>query len=314
MATILTDIDLVEYSDNRGNKPVVDREQGVIRGVKLLGLESKNGRSYLPSAIAGAKSLYEGAKVNVNHPKGNAQSARDYQDRLGHISAVEHRPDGLYGTLHFNPKHALAEQLCWDAEHAPQNVGLSHNVKGKTVTRNGVVAVEAITHVHSVDLVADPATNKSLFESIETQESAMSLKDITLAQLKAERPDLLESVLTEQASGEAATAAAAELKSLREQVDTFKATEALAAKKAKVQTALTEAKLPKELVTDVFVGLCEGAADDAALAALIEDRKVIAKSIPAGSNGNPQSREQNLAEGAGAAVIPDGKAAAARWR
>ena len=29
-------------------------------------------------------------------------------------------------------KHALSEQLVWDAEHAPQNVGMSHNVLART--------------------------------------------------------------------------------------------------------------------------------------------------------------------------------------
>ena len=59
-----------------------------------------------------AAALYEGAKVNVNHPKGSPLAARDYQDRLGSIRNVAVREaDGLFGDLHFNPKHALAEQL-----------------------------------------------------------------------------------------------------------------------------------------------------------------------------------------------------------
>ena len=63
-------------------------------------------------ALAGAVALYEGAKVNVNHPKGNPLAARDYQDRLGVVRAVVCREGlGLFGDLHFNPKHALAGQL-----------------------------------------------------------------------------------------------------------------------------------------------------------------------------------------------------------
>ena len=61
---------LQELFDSRGVRMGVDRLAGVIRGVKILGLESRNGRTYLPEALAAAAPLYEGAKVNVNHPKG----------------------------------------------------------------------------------------------------------------------------------------------------------------------------------------------------------------------------------------------------
>ena len=106
---------LREYA-SAGNPLAVDRQQGVIRGVKILGLESRNGRSYLPAAVAAAMPLYEGAKVNVNHNK--AGNPRPYQDRIGTMKGIVAKPDGLYADFHFNPKHPLAEQLCWDAEHA----------------------------------------------------------------------------------------------------------------------------------------------------------------------------------------------------
>lgn len=158
---------LQEYCDSRGVPVRVDRAAGVIRGVKILGLKSRNGRSYLPAALREAAALYENAKVNVNHPKGHPAAPRDYQDRLGQICGVELRADeGLFGDLHFNPKHALAEQLVWDAEHAPENVGFSHNVEARTSRRGDDVVVEAITRVQSVDLVADPATTRGLFESL----------------------------------------------------------------------------------------------------------------------------------------------------
>ncbi len=56
-----------EYADSRGVAVRVDRQQGVIRGVKILGLQSRNGRVYRPEALVEAAPLYEGAKVNVNH-------------------------------------------------------------------------------------------------------------------------------------------------------------------------------------------------------------------------------------------------------
>lgn len=161
-----TDEWLQEYTSSRGQTLRVDRTQSLIRGVKILGLESRNGRSYLPEALTAAAALYEGAKVNVNHPRAAASAPRDYQDRLGSIRGVSFRPEaGLFADLHYNPKHALAEQLAWDAEHAPEHVGLSHNVEARTAQREGRTVVEAILAVQSVDLVADPATTNGLFEA-----------------------------------------------------------------------------------------------------------------------------------------------------
>jgi hypothetical protein len=156
---------LQEYADSRGVTLRVDRAGGVLRGVKLIGMESLNGRRYRPEALSAAVSLYEGAKVNVNHPKDGPLAPRDYRDRLGVIRQVEFRPgEGLFGNLHFNPKHALAEQLAWDAENNPRNVGFSHNVLARLSREGEQTLVEAITHVQSVDLVADPAATQGLFE------------------------------------------------------------------------------------------------------------------------------------------------------
>src|SRR3954462_13115951 len=156
---------LQEYVDSGSQRLRVDRTAGVIRGVKLLGLNSRNGRRYRENALVGAVGLYEGAKVNIIHPKGHPLSPRDYQDRLGVVRGVEFRTgEGLFGDLHFNPKHALSEQLVWDAEHAPQNVGMSHNVLARTKRSGDETVVEAITKVQSIDLVADPATTDGLYE------------------------------------------------------------------------------------------------------------------------------------------------------
>ncbi|MCC7085932.1 MAG: hypothetical protein IT427_13095 [Pirellulales bacterium] len=157
---------LQEFTDSRGISLRVDRTLGVIRGIKILGLRSRNGREYSADALARALGLYEGAKVNVNHPKGHPLTPRDYQERIGVIRNVQHRTgEGLFGDFHFNPKHPLAEQLAWDAEHAPENVGFSHNVQARLRREDDTTHVEEIVRVHSVDLVADPATTRGLFES-----------------------------------------------------------------------------------------------------------------------------------------------------
>lgn len=164
---------ILEYTQ-AGSSVKLDREQGILHEVKILGLVSLNARTYAPEALKQAKNLYENAKVNVNHPKGRPESPRDYQDRLGNIQNVEFREsDGLYADFYFNPHHPLAEQLMWDAEHAPGNVGFSHNILARTSKNaDGTLLVEEITSVRSVDLVADPATTNGLFESQNTASEA----------------------------------------------------------------------------------------------------------------------------------------------
>ncbi len=192
---------LQEYVSSHGVAVQVDKTKGVLEGVKLIGLESRNGRRYRESALAKAASLYEEAKVNVNHPREGALAPRDYQDRLGVIRRVRLRSgEGLYGDLHFNPKHSLAEQLVWDAENNPRNVGFSHNVLARLSRKGEVAVVEEITRVQSVDLVADPATTQGLFEQAEHEEEVERQKAtsrwdaLTVETLRLHRPDLLEEI------------------------------------------------------------------------------------------------------------------------
>lgn len=196
---------LQEFVGSSGESLRLDQEASVLRGVKLLGLESRNGRVYREQALRNAIRLYEGARVNVNHPKGDPLAPRDYQDRLGVIHDVELRAGlGLYGVLRFNPKHPLAEQLVWDAEHSPENVGLSHNVLADTRRDGEQVVVESIVHVQSVDLVADPATTSGLFEQqgpSDTRDPAVvSWSDLTHEAIEEHRPDLLASIVEQRQS------------------------------------------------------------------------------------------------------------------
>jgi hypothetical protein len=158
---------IMEYADARATTYRIDRDKGIIFGVKLLGLESRNGNSYQPAALKSAAHLYENAKVNLNHQdKAELGKPRDYEARMGSIKNVTYSEgQGLFGDFHFNPKHRLAEQLLWDAEHSPGNLGFSpvHDVKFRR--DGGRRVVEAIHKVISVDLVADPAATRGLYEA-----------------------------------------------------------------------------------------------------------------------------------------------------
>ena len=144
----------------------VDREAGIIRGVRILGKQSKNGRDYSDKSLAEAAKLYAGVEVNVNHPDRKSPNAeRKIEDGFGWIESVEVKADGVYGDLHYLKEHPAAGLVAEAAERNPKRFGLSHNAEGKVGRKDGKNVVESIQRVISVDLVQNPATNAGLFES-----------------------------------------------------------------------------------------------------------------------------------------------------
>ncbi|MEN0109742.1 MAG: hypothetical protein AAF805_03370 [Planctomycetota bacterium] len=269
-----------EFVDSRGVVVASDAAAGVLRGVKLLGLTSRNARRYRESALREAITLYEGAKVNVNHPRRDPLAPRDYRDRLGVVRNVRFEPTaGLFGDLHFNPKHALAEQLAWDAEHAPENVGLSHNVIARTRRDGDQVVVEAISRVQSVDLVADPATTNGLFEH-------------TAADVRPGEGDAACAV----AESTADPAAVDRERSLRAEL-------ASARKRARLAELCLEHGVGADhsaFWSTAFAQQVERA-EEAQLVGLFEDRVTLMGSRS--SNAEPESRERLSDAGADTAVI-----------
>ena len=312
---------LQEFCSSRGLALRIDRTAGLLRGVKLLGLASKNGREYPEATLARAAALYEGAKVNVNHPKGHPFAPRDYQDRLGTIRNVVARSgEGLFGDLQFNPKHALAEQLVWDAEHAPENVGFSHNVQARTAKRGDQTIVEEILAVQSVDLVADPATTRGLFEcarragdvsppitlpvdsagdSRQGDEKTGRLGDSPATSIDESAslpvPSSPRLPVSERGSRcERCAGQTTELESLREQLKTLQAAQAIAHKRAAIAALLVEHNLPpldsvgqappdkdkrnnpkSAIVSKSFVESLLAAPDEAAMRNLIRERAAL---------------------------------------
>ena len=155
----------------------VDREAGLIEGVRILGPDSKNGRHYSPRAMAEAARLYEGAPVNVDHPASERKD-RPLAEAFGWIRNVRQEPDGVYGDLHYLRSHPQAELVAEAAERNPNRIGLSHHAEG-TVRMDGQrVIVETVERVHSVDLVQTPATNAGLFES---EGKPMTIREAAMA-------------------------------------------------------------------------------------------------------------------------------------
>ena len=303
---------LQEYCDSRGVSLRVNGQSGILRGVKILGLESRNGRRYRTQALAEATQLYEGAKVNVNHPKTGPLAPRDYQERIGVIRNVTLREtEGLFGDLHFNPRHTLAEQLVWDAEHAPENVGFSHNVTAHTARGGKEVIVEAITKVHSVDLVADPATTRGLFEShgpaaepVQSvpSDDSTSWDSLTAEGLKQRRPDVVETLLVEQSN---------EISRLQMEIDRCEVAEATERRRIRALALLREHNLPDPdssdatelaIVGNRFLVELLATSSDAEMKNLVEQRAQLVKSVQrlgaARTAQAPVSRDQYAISGA----------------
>jgi hypothetical protein len=155
------------FESKLNSKPLkVDRKRHIIFGVKIIGFESQNGRRYTPEALKEAIRLYEGVKVNIDHPE-NPDDSRSAYDRIGKLTNVRFREgQGLFGDLWLNPGHEIAESVFNAAEEMPDLYGLSHNAQGEgDKDDEGIFIIHKITEVRHVDLVADPATTLSLSES-----------------------------------------------------------------------------------------------------------------------------------------------------
>jgi hypothetical protein len=149
----------------------VDPVDGVIHGVKILGLTGKDGRQYTETTLRRAVSLFEGAKVNMDRAARSTQ--RSVRDRLGAVCNVRFvEGQGIVADLHFNAKHAQAGQLAWDAEHNPEAATLSPDMDCRTTrASDGALVVTEITKVVSLDLVAGSETSGGLFEHVTEAES-----------------------------------------------------------------------------------------------------------------------------------------------
>ena len=140
----------------------VDRENGVIRGVLLCGAESRNGRSYPASLWPKTIAKYEGVPVHADHGR-----ERRVGDRIGWVSnarVVDGRPRG---DANFLLSHPLVPPVLEAAERNPSLFGFSHVCLANTRRVSGRETVESVERVEALDLVADPATTGSLFESIQ---------------------------------------------------------------------------------------------------------------------------------------------------
>lgn len=153
----------------------LEREQGIVRNVALLGPESRNGYRYTLEAMQEAVPLYEGRPVFIDHPDGGAavsaagcgrdarapEVRRSLRDYAGRVLQPRFESNRIRADLQLLGPHA--SWLMNLIESAPSDIGMSHVVlarRGKTGDE-----VEHIERVLSVDIVAFPATTQSFREA-----------------------------------------------------------------------------------------------------------------------------------------------------
>lgn len=156
----------------------VDLEKGIIYGVKVLGEDSRNHFVYPKETRIKAHKLLEGLKVNVDHKrKKDEREDVPLESRFGKIVNIREGDGGTFADLRFNVKHKLAESIAYAAEHLPDTLGLSINGGGRGTRKdaNGRKIVDEITFLKSCDLVSDPGSTHSLFESNQNMETETGL-------------------------------------------------------------------------------------------------------------------------------------------
>ncbi len=151
----------------------VDLDKAIVYGVKIIGRESPNAHGldgikktvYTSKALVEAKRLYEGVRVNANHLERGTTKDRSVYDRVGKLVNIVAKESGLYGDLHLLKSHPMTKRILEAAQKMPDVFGLSHHASGAGRREGDTLIVESIPSVTSVDIVSDPATTTSLFES-----------------------------------------------------------------------------------------------------------------------------------------------------
>jgi len=280
---------LTERADFTGAN--INKETGVISGVRVLNPVSKNKRDYSPQAVKDVIGLAEGARVFDQHSS-TSPGSRKSGDMLGMLRNVREVRNGATADLQVSAK---APWLLEDAKRMPESIMLSINAKGRGRIQpgNGRLLVESVSKLNSVDLVPIGGTTTSLFES-DQEDEQVDLSKLTLAELRENCPDMVGQI--EEAAAKIATADSGkdgqitklsqqlkesvdQLAVSKKKLDELSVKEAIAQRKEAVAKALEESELPETAITDDFKALLESFSDDAEVSKHIEDRKKLVEGI-----------------------------------
>jgi hypothetical protein len=150
----------------------VDRAQGIVRNVRLVGPVSASwGRRYPVHVLAAAVSKFAGVPSNLGHHF-EYQSGQPLpvppEKVFGKILGPRVHGDGLNGDLKYIAAHQFATPFTWACENEPTAYSFSPlmNVRWEPQKdRDGFLVAAEIVQVLSVDVVDKGGTTESVFES-----------------------------------------------------------------------------------------------------------------------------------------------------
>jgi regulator of replication initiation timing len=237
----------------------IDKAARVVRRVKVNGNRSANKRHYADGVLARATSLYEGAKVYLDHDDGPSlpglpEQTRTVLKQLGDLRNVTFLPGGHRADLHVLPSKAWFLE---DVESHPHLFGLSHVADvdaARERTSNGEEDIVQINEIIRVDVVGDPATTRGMFEHRNDGDDDMGSDDKAVQVLETQVKERDERVkVVEQQHREAMaelSATKAALAALRTETDKLAAErDTLAQRAAKAEQTAQHAEIRK-LVAD----------------------------------------------------------------
>lgn len=153
----------------------VDRERGIVYGVKILSPKSRNGRVYTQRCLMEAAPRFDGVCANADHPD-DPEDVRSIRDRLGVFRNPQYRDGSIYADLHLIKSHPLASSIL-EAATKPELascLGASMNADGDVDMIDGTPTVTRILEIRAVDIVSKPATVEGLFESVQSKRAKSS--------------------------------------------------------------------------------------------------------------------------------------------
>ena len=151
--------------------PRVDRDKGVVYGVRVVGPKSRNGRVYPAAVLKTAAPMFEGVPVYVGHhfdPATMTPREPPPEAKFGRIVNARFDRDGITADLRYNPKLAFAEGFLWACENDPAFYQFSQLARVAYQPANDAdgnrVAAE-YRQVASVDIVSEGGATHTIFDS-----------------------------------------------------------------------------------------------------------------------------------------------------
>ena len=298
----------------------VDAEAGLVRGVKLLGLRSRNrnpdgsvGRDYDTAGVQeSAARLFPGTRVYIDHPA-DPSAPRKYEDAFGVVENYRFVPGkGHFGDLRYNTRHRLASQFAEDVQKFPRGLGFSINAAvkpGKKAGTGGMV-VESLEILRSVDVVTRPATAVGVFEHDSGSQQSHVQEGESLVELKELQEQLQKMQDSQAKQVEAMEALAAENARLKAEAEAVKVRAQVTESLGKILTGKRfESEAGKTFVQNAIECACEANPDlrkkiEKMLAdagPLFEDD---GEDITAGADGDRAGAgQQDASEGAGSGTV-----------